>query len=71
MQEAMTPVQREEYTGPVAKPTSKMPEHSMPTNPITASNGGPDSDFHNRPATSGGSRNLQDSSFTLSGKFSF
>lgn len=63
------PVQRDDYEGPVAAPTTKMPEPSGPAcNPITPNRtvGEADDTFHRRNQP-GGIRNMQDSSFSLSG----
>lgn len=63
-------VEREPYTGPVVE----IKFENVPVinrhadNPIFPDHSG---EFHNRPPTRGGVRNMQDSSFSLSGKYQF
>ena len=59
-------VDRESYDGPVAKITTAVFNNKpvMSENPIVPNN----AEFHNRPPTSSGSRNLHDSTFSLSGE---
>lgn len=64
-------VAREPYEGPVTKTDPDAPQPEVtPINPIYHDDGrnGQGSSFHSRPNTSGGSRNLQDSSFAFSGE---
>ena len=60
-------VERESYDGPVAKITSAVMNDKpvVAENPIIPNN----AEFHNRPPTSSGARNLQDSTFSLSGQY--
>lgn len=60
-------VEREAYTGSVVEVAAQEMNNIHPKraeNPIVSDLTG---EFHNRPATRGGSRNMQDSSFSLSG----
>ncbi|XP_071122481.1 dihydropyrimidinase-like isoform X3 [Mytilus edulis] len=59
-------VEREPYDGPVAKITATQMSEKMivADNPIIPNN----AEFHGRPMTSSGARNLQDSTFSLSGQ---
>lgn len=61
-------VERDPYTGPVVevKAEDAQPPSKHYDNPIF-----PDhtSEFHSRPPTRGGARNMQDSSFSLSGNY--
>lgn len=63
------PVDREPYVGPVVA-TDKLPSPEKPLNPVftheSQENGSGGMDFHARQTASGG-RNMQDSSFALSG----
>lgn len=58
-------VDREPYTGPVVDPSKEMEnlEIDDPRSPKNAANG----QFHHRPLTKSGGRNMQDSSFCLGG----
>lgn len=60
-------VERDPYTGPVVKieDQNDLPGVKREENPIVADN---QAFHHSRPPTRGGGRNLQDSSFALSGK---
>ena len=60
-------VERDPYTGPVVKieDQNELPGIKREENPIVADN---QAFHHSRPPTRGGGRNLQDSSFALSGK---
>ncbi|KAM7537882.1 hypothetical protein Aperf_G00000079166 [Anoplocephala perfoliata] len=65
------PVKREPYTGPVIDLTEalKSKEVNKEADNLNGGNRGDDhgGQFHHRPPTSSGSRNMQDSSFSLSG----
>ncbi len=59
----MQGVNRDAYSGDVVDLTSNNVGKNIPFNPLI-----PDPEmFHNRPSTASGTRNLQDSSFSLSG----
>jgi hypothetical protein len=62
-------VQREPYDGKVvdiSNGNAAAPEPARPQNIITN-----DNDFHARPKTASGARNMQDSTFSFSGEVSF
>ncbi|KAL5110727.1 Dihydropyrimidinase-related protein 2 [Taenia crassiceps] len=68
------PVKREPYTGPVIDLSVAMQSMGVNKSGVTANAAGGEqqkdthfSQFHHRPPTSSGSRNMQDSSFSLSG----
>ena len=73
---SLQPIKREPYTGPVIDLAAAM--KTMNTNnsgDVNVIGDGdrpgevqPTSQFHHRPPTSSGSRNMQDSSFSLSGE---
>lgn len=63
-------VEREPYTGPVVelkKEVQKTPD--FPLTPTSPHNNNSDLSFHSRPPTRSGGRHMQDSSFSLSGRF--
>ncbi|XP_054709836.1 dihydropyrimidinase-like isoform X2 [Uloborus diversus] len=71
--------QRERYHAPVARGDSDVPDGDIPISPLShnismpreyiqgISGGKGGQEFHSRPPTRGGTRNLQDSTFSLSG----
>ena len=61
-------VDRDSYDGPVAQINNGVGESPIKAsnNPIVDTS---QDDWHNRPKTSSGARNLHDSSFAFSGKF--
>jgi len=60
-------VDRDPYTGPVID-LSKSAQADTPSNPISHANGGGDGGFPQRAPTRSGNRNMQESSFALSGQ---
>ena len=65
-------VEREPYTGPVVDVSIKPKEPDnpivpAPTTPVLATSSQNDTGFHSRGRTRGGYRNMQDSTFSLSG----
>lgn len=68
-------MKREPYTGPVIDLSAALQSMDVNKSGVTANAAGGDqqkdaqfSQFHHRPPTSSGSRNMQDSSFSLSGE---